>query len=662
MHYLSWLDYTIIGLYFVFLLCIGLYMRKKAAESLDDYYLGGRKLPWWALGFSGMAMWVNIVGTMIIVAFIYMIGPKGLYIAFRGGAGLVMVFMLLWTGKWHRRSGCMTLAEWMMFRFGKSFGAHLSRIAQVVAIILLTIGLLGMTIKGLGIFLSLFLPFTPFQCCLIFVGMATVYTAISGFYGVVYSDIVQGLFIFIGAISVAFLAGFEIPDLTSFSDTAAQVTGNQEWASSAPEIKTKFLPGYEQYSNLLSFALSYLFLNILLGMSVSGAEPMYFGAKSDRDCGLMSAFWTVIMSLRWPLIMAFAVFGIYLVRDSFPDTNAIPQAAELIRAHLGEIPAHKWYDTLAHIVQAPSEYSPELINGLKDLFNEGWKSKTLMVSFEGGVNPETIMPAVLMKSIPSGVRGIIFIALIAAAMSTLDSSINKAGGYFVNDLYKRYLRPKAKNRELITASYLFTFILVIAGFLLAYTLKGVTDIWEWLVMGLNAGLVAPCFLRLYWWRFNGEGFAIGMFSGMTIAILQRAIAPGLDPRIQLLIVFAATLLCTIAATYCFKPTDWNTLKKFYMRTRPFGLWKPLKDTLSPREKKLMESEHKNDIIAVPFVMGWQVTLFLMPMQLVIHSFNAFFITLGISVFCMVGMYFFWYSKLPPADGPVESYKFDENAE
>jgi Na+/proline symporter len=55
MQYLSSFDYVIICIYFAILIGLGLYLKKKASASLEDYFLGGRKLPWWALGMSGMA-------------------------------------------------------------------------------------------------------------------------------------------------------------------------------------------------------------------------------------------------------------------------------------------------------------------------------------------------------------------------------------------------------------------------------------------------------------------------------------------------------------------------------------------------------------------------------------------------------------------------------
>jgi len=88
---------------------------------------------------------------------------------------------------------------------------------------------------------------------------------------------------------------------------------------------------------------------------------------------------------------------------------------------------------------------------------------------------------------------------------------------------------------------------------------------------------------------------------------------------------------------------------FYKKTRPFGFWGKLKNTLTTNEQKALKKEHKNDILALPFVLCWQITLFLMPMQLIIHTYNAFFITLAISLAGLAGTYFIWYRNLPKSN-------------
>ena len=84
---LSPIDLWIIGGYLFVTLALGLWLRRRATQNLEHYYLGGRLLPWPLLGLSGMTNWFDLTGTMVITSFLYLLGPRGLFIEFRGGAG-----------------------------------------------------------------------------------------------------------------------------------------------------------------------------------------------------------------------------------------------------------------------------------------------------------------------------------------------------------------------------------------------------------------------------------------------------------------------------------------------------------------------------------------------------------------------------------------------
>lgn len=643
MRYLNSIDYTVIVVYFFILIGLGLYLRKMASQSIEDYFLGGRKLPWWALGISGMASWLDITGTMIIVSFLFMLGPRGLFIEFRGGAVLPLAFMLIFSGKWHRRSGCMTGAEWMIFRFGEGFGGQFARISQAIAVFMMTVGMLAYLVKGIGLFLSMFLPFSPFTCAIVMVGVATIYTMASGFYGVVYTDMFQSLIILTAVITLSTLALLKAPDMEAIAAIAREVTGSSDWTNSRFQWTTSMPKGYEAYRHLGMFTLFYLVRQIIGGFN-AGDDPKYYGARSDRECGKLSFLWTWLMMFRWPMMMAFAVLGLYLVRDLFPDQTVLAQSAELIRQHIGSVDKSRWADTLAGIMNNPGRY-PELVEGLKGLLGVDWATKLHLLSYEGTVNPERILPAVVLFDIPMGFRGMILVALIAASMSTFDSTVNRAAGFFTRDLYQRYLRPGAKNRELITASWIFIAVIVFLGFLLGYTTESINDIWGWINMSLGVGMLIPTMLRFLWWRFNGGGFAAGMTAGLVFSVIQRLVAPELDERAQFLLCSTVSLTATILGTYLTKPTDPQVLENFYRKTRPFGLWTPLKMTLPDDLRRETEREHKNDIIALPFALLFQITLFMLPMLFIIKSYGTFTATFTVFAICGAGMYYFWYRNL-----------------
>ena len=212
MHSLTTLDYSIIVAYLALSLVMGLVMSRRASASLDHYFLGGRKIPWYLLGVMGMANWFDLTGTMIITSFLYMLGPRGLFIEFRGGAVLILAFMLVYTGKWHRRSGCMTGAEWGIYRFGNNHVAQAMRVFGAVMTIFTTVMMIAYLVRGATLFLGMFFPFPPLYTTLALVVLTTAYTVSSGFYGVVLTDLVQGVIIMITCVVIGLMAWHLVPD------------------------------------------------------------------------------------------------------------------------------------------------------------------------------------------------------------------------------------------------------------------------------------------------------------------------------------------------------------------------------------------------------------------------------------------------------------------
>ncbi|MCE5340984.1 MAG: hypothetical protein LLF92_07640 [Planctomycetaceae bacterium] len=662
MQYLGITDYCIIGGYFLFLIGLGVYLSRRASKSLDEYFLGGRSLPWWALGISGMGWSVDVTGTMLIVSLLYLLGPRGLFIEFRGGVPLGLVFTMIWTGKWHRRSGCMTGAEWMAFRFGNGFGANFARISKVVALIVFTIGMLVYTIKGTGLFFSMFLPLSPFQCSLIMLGITTIYTVLAGFYGVVLCDLLQCGLILIGMFTVTVLAVLKISGSdTDFAALTQTVTHCSQWLSSFPQRFAEMPEGYKVYESLYMFTIFLLLRNIIMGFG-TGDDPQYFAAKNERECGKVACWWMTLSTFRWPMMIGYAVLGMFIIKDMFPDQAILAQAAVLIKQQLGNVSAGAWPDYLSKIMNNPSAYPVEFINSLKALLGENWIAKLHLLSYDGTINAEKVMPAVLLYGIPSGLKGLIMISLIAAGMSTIDVTINKAVSFFTKDIYQRYLRPKAVHKELMMATYIFTIALVAVSFIMTYTVRSINDIWGWITMGLCSGLAVPSLLKMYWWRFNGGGFAIGTIAGCVSAVVQRIFWPELPEQWQFIVLTVFATVCSVAGTYLTKPTDRAVLENFYKITRPFGFWNPLIHILPEDIRAKMKIEHKNDLLALPFTAVWLVAMFLMPMQLVVQQFKAFYITFGVFIVSVIGMYFFWYKNLPTDEDVQITEKHLENQE
>jgi hypothetical protein len=441
------------------------------------------------------------------------------------------------------------------------------------------------------------------------------------------------------------MAILKVESQQSLSALAYEVTNNSSWVQSSPHWKTAMPKGYECYRYLFMFAMFYLVRNIVYGMG-RGDDPKYFGARSDRECGTQTFLSVACIMFRWPLMLAFAILGLYLVKDLFPNQSVLSDAAVLIKSNISNVSKADWPTVLSGIIHQPQRYPQELVLPLKQLLGADWAPKLQLVSFEGTVNPERILPSVLLTTIPVGLRGMFLVALLAAVMSTFDITVNTASGYFTRDIYQRYLRPGSSNRELIGVTWVFVIFIVAVGLAFAYSVESINDIWGWITMGLTAGMLIPAALKLYWWRFNGSGFALGTVSGMAGAIIQRFFWPQLDERFQFTIMVLIGLSGSIIGTYLSGPADEKVLANFYNKTRPFGLWGRLFKTLPQEDQKKLKKEHRNDISALPFALGWQITLFLLPMQLMVHSFKAFAVTLVIFLVSLTGLYFIWYRNLP----------------
>jgi Na+/proline symporter len=151
------IDYSIVVLYLIGTLVLGIVLERKASGGIESYFLGDRNLPWWLLGVSGMAANTDLAGTMVISALIYSLGTHGFFIEIRGGIVLIMAFLMTFMGKWNRRAQVMTMSEWMKFRFGPGRQGNIALIVSAIATLMFSIGTMSYFAVAGGKFLGEFL-------------------------------------------------------------------------------------------------------------------------------------------------------------------------------------------------------------------------------------------------------------------------------------------------------------------------------------------------------------------------------------------------------------------------------------------------------------------------------------------------------------------------
>ncbi len=592
-------DYGIVIVYLLGMIIIGLYFQRRASSNIDSYFLGKRTIPWWALGASGMASNLDISGTMINTAFVFALGASGFFIEIRGGVTLIMAFLMIFQGKWNRRALVMTLAEWMHFRFGRGKQGDVARLIAAISIIIVTVAMITYFAIGSGKFVGEFLGIpafwglsSQFWAATLMIALAMIYTVASGLYGVIWTDVFQGVLIFGTILYICGLAffSFNLPDLFQVSvplregGFMALNTTKDAWSSIIPSW-TLNMPEQSAYSIYNLFGIAILFYLLKVTIEGSGGTSQYmiqrfFASRSDRESGLLSLFWTFLLAFRWPFIAAIAIMGVV-------------------------------FGSQQGVIQ----------------------------------DPETVLPVVINQLVPVGVKGFLIAGLMAAAMSTFDSTVNAGAAYWVKDIYQTYINPNASEKLLMRHSRWASVAIVLLGLGFMLLIKNINEIWGWITSSLGAGLLIPTMLRWYWWRMNGYGFAWGTLAGMAAAVLQRLFLPAIPEYFAFAIATSASLLGVLLGTLLSEPTDEATLLEFYKRTRPFGFWKPVREKLEASKLEEINKENRRDIWSTLMAVPWQVVLFLTGMTIILKRWDEFAWLSLILAALSAGLYFNWFRHL-----------------
>lgn len=541
------LDYAVIAGYLLALVAAGAWLARRAGESSENYFLGGHKLPWWALGSSGMSSNLDVAGTMTIVTLIVLYGLHGFWIELRGGVVLPIAVFLAFMGKWHRRSQVITTAEWMILRFGEGRAGRFARTMAALTYIILTVAMLVFFLSAGGRFLAEFLPFTATQCSIGVALIAFAYTMVGGLYGVIWTDVFQTVLIGGAAIYVAVTAaGLVTPELMAAWPGA-------DLNTFLPQLGTERL---DPYIPLGFFLAIWALKGVLEGLGGSGGSAYmaqrFYAAANEDDCRKIGILWTLLFAARWPMVLGFALMAMKLGLD----TGSVAAA-------------------------------------------------------------EGVLPQVLQSDFfPPGVRGLVLAAMLAAAMSTFDSTLNAGASYVVRDLYQPW-RKLAGQRELVWAGYLASALLVAIGVILTLALgSSVLGIWIGIVMLLFPAFLVPFALRWFWMRFNGVGFATGILGGFAAALWFSLTQPdGWNEATRFLTIAGWSALASVFGTYCSRPVDLEHLQTFYRRVRPFGFW-------PPAWKIAHRAEHRGEIGLLFTALCWQILTFLLPMGLMLKRWDA----------------------------------------
>jgi len=189
-------------------------------------------------------------------------------------------------------------------------------------------------------------------------------------------------------------------------------------------------------------------------------------------------------------------------------------------------------------------------------------------------------PQMMTRFLGPGWLGLMMAAILAAFMSTVDTHINLAASYFVNDIYRRFLRPRCSERHYVLVARLASLLFLVIGALVALFNTSIVGLFQFLLQ-LIAGAGVVFLLRWFWWRINAWSEITAMLASLAVATLlnlsnRHGWVEHTFPawEIMLLNVVISGGLW-LAATFLTPPTEAEHLQRFYRRVRPSGWWGPV---------------------------------------------------------------------------------------
>ena len=640
MYLLSTIDLLIIIAYFALMIFLGFYMKNRANKSKDAYLMGGKTLPWYALGLSDASDMFDISGTMLLVSMAFLYGFKSVWIPWMWPI-FNQIFLMVFLSRWLRRSNATTGAEWLKTRFGLTDkGVGQSHKVVVAFALILCIGYMAYAFVGVGEFLQIFIPYERIKNALPFLNhgeaafitgseqynialqiskhntaqfygvsiciIAMVYSILGGMHGIVLADVIKYMImivcsLFVGTIAMRHLSATDVNVLNrvpkGWDSPFFGMDLGLDWTNKLNDAKVKLeKDGYQLFSAIMGMML---FSGIM--KSLAGPAPNYdcqkiLSTKNPEEASKMSGFISVIlMPVRYFMTMGLCILGILYFKDLDLQTGS-----------------------------------------------------------DGLLNFENIMPAVISKYLPVGLIGLVLAGFLGAFMSNFSGTLNAGQAYIVNDIYIKYINPAADRKKIITMSYLSGIVMVIFGIGLGLLIRDVNMIFNIITAGLYGGFVCANVLKWYWWRFNANGFFYGMLAGIIISAIPpllsvTGITTYFDGTRMLyyfpLFIIIQFIACIIG-TYSAPPTDTKTLLNFYKTVRPWGFWKPI-HAMALAEDASFKANKNLPINILNIALGiiGQILLMLVPMYLILNQWTGLGIVLAFTAIIFIVMKRTWWNRL-----------------
>jgi SSS family solute:Na+ symporter len=429
-------------LYVLFIVGLGFYFAKRT-KTTDDYFLAGRALTWWLIGFS---LFASNVSSSTLVGLSSAAFSSGISVYnYEWMAALVLIVFLVFFLPFYLKTRVYTMPEFLERRFDQRSRYYFSALLIVMNIMIDT----AAALYAGSLVVQIIYPDIPMWFSVVVLGIvAGAYTIAGGLKAVVYTDAVQAVLLLLGACLVAVLSFNAVGG--SWSAVVAQIPADD--LSIVRPTSDPVLPWPGLVTGVFLLGFYFWATNQFMVQRALGAKNLDHGRWGALFAGL----------LKLPIIFIMVLPGIF-----------------------------------GRLMYSPAEY-PALAE-----------------------NPDLIFPTLMFDLLPVGLRGLIITALVAAIMSSVDSTLNSASTLVTMDFIKK-IKPKVPNHSLVIAGRIVTFVFMALAILWAPQIIKFPNIWTYLqqMLAYLAPPIVACFFSgVFWKRANGHG----AFAALVVGHLAAAV-------------------------------------------------------------------------------------------------------------------------------------------
>jgi len=509
--HLTGLDFAIIAAYFVISLGIGVLFSKRAGESMEEYFISGRALPWWLAGTSMVATTFAADTPLAVTGLVITNGIAGNWVWWSmaiGGMLTVFFFARLW-----RRAEVLTDVELIDLRYSGKTAKVLRVFRALYLAIPINCLIVGWVTMAIVKVMKVSLGANEWTVLIISLVITGIYSVLSGLWGVAITDFVQFIIAMTGCIILAVLA---VKDVGGLSTLIAGITEKYGATNTL-----KFIPDFHSSQEWMPVQAFLIFLGVTWWASwYPGAEPggggyvvQRMASCKDERHSVLATLWFQVAhyALRpWPWIIVALCALYYYPQLHLPNADA----------------------------------------------NAGF-------------------PMIMAKVLPPGMRGLMIVAFFAAFMSTLATQINWGASYVINDFYKPFIKPSASSKHYIFVSRIATVVILFIGAVVSTKLGSVEQAWKiMLTIGAGTGMVFLLrwfWWRINAWAEISAMVAsliIGCF--LIFGFKDENGVSKLKDYNQILITAISTMVIWVVVMFLTPPESEEKLISFFRKVRPGG--------------------------------------------------------------------------------------------